>query len=185
MNDPAWTGSPCGRLEYKRWRSAVSDGRKRRETLRPSIAPRRLSIALMNLLHWRGCAPLRKIGRVLNFHAVLGLHALEPFLILCLSHNLRKLDTRILERLLVDLLGTNQVKTVGLLDRRAHFSLLQSEDRGYERGGVAAIRFDHAEIAICSGGRLVVGNVVRQLAKIGAGLKLFCQILDLGLRFRF
>ncbi len=81
-------------------------------------------MALMDLLQLRGY-PRSKIGRVFNFHAVLGLHALEPLLKFRLLHRLDNLHDGIVEGLLVDLLGANQIKTIGLLDGRAYFSLFQ------------------------------------------------------------
>src|SRR5271154_3623614 len=118
MYDPAWTGWPCGRLEYN-WRCpAVRAGKKRRPTLRPSSVPSRLSMALMDLLQLRG-RPRSKIGGIFNFQVVLGLHALEPLLIFRLLHRLNDGDESFVEGLLVDLFGTHQVKTVRLPDRCA------------------------------------------------------------------
>ena len=48
----------------------------------------------MDLLQLRGY-PRSKIGRVFNFHAVLGLHALEPLLKLLLLHRLEDLHAAI------------------------------------------------------------------------------------------
>ena len=92
---------------------------------------------------------------------------------------------RFVEGPLVDFLGADQIKTIGLLDGRAHFALFQSEYSGFDRLRVSAVLLDYAEVAILGGGGLIVGIFTRQLAEIGAILDLFCQILDLGLRLGF
>jgi hypothetical protein len=152
--------------------------------LRPSSATSRLSMALMYLLQLRGY-PRSKVGLVFNFHAVLGLHALEPILILRLFDRLDNLHDGIVVGQLVDLVGANQIETIGLLDGRANVSLFQKKDRSFDRWRIAAVLFHHAEISILGGGSLVVGVFARQLAKISSGGDLFLQILNLRFRLGF
>src|SRR5271170_6554698 len=124
-------------------------------------------MALMDLLQLRGY-PRSKVGRIFNFHAVLRLHSFEPLLILRLLEGLDNLHDGIVEGPLVDLLGANQIKTIGLPDRSTDFSLLQSEDRGFDRFRIRAVQLDYPKIAILGGGSLIVGKVACQLAKISA-----------------
>src|SRR5579862_3097623 len=105
---------------------------KRTCTTRPSSGASRRIAALMDLLELSG-RPRSKIGWIVNFHIVLCLDTRQPCLELFLPQGLGDLTKDIVERLLADFLGAEQIKTIGLLDRSAQFALLQSKYGGFNR----------------------------------------------------
>src|SRR5271165_2839824 len=179
MNDPAKTGWPWSRLEYRWRRSAVSAGRNRTLTTRPSRESSRRNAALMDLLELRG-RPRSKIGRVLNLHIVLRLDRLHEIVELFRTHGLGDRRKYVAERLKAHFLGANQVKAARLLDWCTNFPLLQREDRGLDGLRVAATGIDGAEVAVLRG-RCIVRIFARQFAEIGAALDLLRQIFNLRL----
>src|SRR5580658_2510166 len=131
---------------------------------RPWEAASRLSMALMDLLEERG-RPRSKISRVLNLHIVFRLEYFELRIQMFLPHGRTDLLHGIVERLLVDLFGADQVKAVGLLDRDAGLPLFQGEHGIFEFLWIAAVLFDDSKVAVLAGGGLIVGVFTGQHAE--------------------